>query len=57
MITLRKACKITKNYLEKQDSNNVYCPILSKKILTEICNDVANVAEDFHPERLLIETH
>ena len=29
----------------------LYCPILSRKIPIEICEDVANVSEDFHPER------
>ena len=31
------------------------CPILSKKISVENCEDVANVAEDFHPERFAPE--
>lgn len=33
----------------------LYCPILSKKILVEICEYVVNVSEDFHPERFAPE--
>ena len=39
---------------EKRDKD-LYCPILSNKIPTETCSDVANVAEDFHPERFAPE--
>ena len=31
----------------------VQCPILAEEISIEICEDVANVAEDFHPERFV----
>lgn len=34
---------------------DIYCPIISRKILSEICEDVANVSEDFHPERFAPE--
>ncbi len=40
--------------LEKREKD-VYCPILSKEITIETCDDVANVAEDFHPERFAPE--
>lgn len=35
--------------------NVLNCPILSEEISAEICEDVANVAENFHPERFAPE--
>ena len=33
------------------EEKKMYCPIVKKEISIEICEDVVNVAEDFHPER------